>query len=130
MHGPGSRHTGYQVVAIMGPQSSGKSTLMNHVFGRGSAYVLVSVPPLSSQLNFRAVAVSLLKASSIYHLNKKRRERNEKLRRRREMALQVELKGWIDCCYRKPLSKGSQDELRMQRTIVVRPLAQAPTSTR
>ena len=23
----------YQVVAIMGPQSSGKSTLMNHVFG-------------------------------------------------------------------------------------------------
>jgi polynucleotide 5'-kinase involved in rRNA processing len=26
-------NTGYQVVAIMGPQSSGKSTLMNHVFG-------------------------------------------------------------------------------------------------
>lgn len=27
--------TNYQVVAIMGPQSSGKSTLMNHVFGTG-----------------------------------------------------------------------------------------------
>lgn len=27
----------YQVVAIMGPQSSGKSTLMNHVFGEEKA---------------------------------------------------------------------------------------------
>eukprot|EP00227_Mantoniella_beaufortii_P017470 CAMPEP_0197578866 /NCGR_PEP_ID=MMETSP1326-20131121/2974_1 /TAXON_ID=1155430 /ORGANISM="Genus nov. species nov., Strain RCC2288" /LENGTH=959 /DNA_ID=CAMNT_0043142149 /DNA_START=252 /DNA_END=3131 /DNA_ORIENTATION=+ len=31
--GANAWHTGYQVVAIMGPQSSGKSTLMNHVFG-------------------------------------------------------------------------------------------------
>lgn len=29
--------TNYQVVAIMGPQSSGKSTLMNHVVSRASA---------------------------------------------------------------------------------------------
>ena len=34
-------NTGYQVVAIMGPQSSGKSTLMNHVFGE----VTVVPPP-------------------------------------------------------------------------------------
>jgi hypothetical protein len=33
--GAGPWNRGYQVVAIMGPQSSGKSTLMNHVFGKG-----------------------------------------------------------------------------------------------
>uniref|UniRef100_A0A383VTW4 Protein ROOT HAIR DEFECTIVE 3 homolog n=1 Tax=Tetradesmus obliquus TaxID=3088 RepID=A0A383VTW4_TETOB len=32
-HGVIEARTNYQVVAIMGPQSSGKSTLMNHVFG-------------------------------------------------------------------------------------------------
>ena len=31
--GAGEWNRAYQVVAIMGPQSSGKSTLMNHVFG-------------------------------------------------------------------------------------------------
>lgn len=32
-HGVLDARTNYQVVAIMGPQSSGKSTLMNHVVG-------------------------------------------------------------------------------------------------
>jgi ABC-type lipoprotein export system ATPase subunit len=30
----GEQRTNYQVVAIMGPQSSGKSTLMNHLVSR------------------------------------------------------------------------------------------------
>ncbi len=33
-HGVLDARTNYQVVAIMGPQSSGKSTLMNHVVSR------------------------------------------------------------------------------------------------
>lgn len=32
-HGLVAAKTDYQVVAIMGPQSSGKSTLLNHVVG-------------------------------------------------------------------------------------------------
>lgn len=32
--GPGDQRNNYQVVAIMGPQSSGKSTLMNHLVSR------------------------------------------------------------------------------------------------
>ena len=31
----------YQVVAIMGPQSSGKSTLLNHVFGEEGSDVFL-----------------------------------------------------------------------------------------
>jgi ABC-type phosphate/phosphonate transport system ATPase subunit len=34
LHGVIQARTNYQVVAIMGPQSSGKSTLMNHVVSR------------------------------------------------------------------------------------------------
>jgi hypothetical protein len=34
-HGVIEARTNYQVVAIMGPQSSGKSTLMNHVVSNG-----------------------------------------------------------------------------------------------
>jgi ABC-type phosphate transport system ATPase subunit len=44
-HGVVDARTNYQVVAIMGPQSSGKSTLMNHVVSMLNLVVQLAASP-------------------------------------------------------------------------------------
>ena len=52
----------YLVVAIMGPQSSGKSTLVNHVVSE-NAYCIYSFPLSSFVLFFVQVILSLFPSS-------------------------------------------------------------------